>query len=164
LLRKGDELDRLAETNLLSQQELDFKQSIKERLAQLLREEEIKWFQRAKTKELLKGDDNRKYFQMVANGKRRKTRIYRLEQEGGVIEGEENLKKYIIEYYKGLFGRNEKSSLSLDESQIDDLAQVTGEDNAILTKNLSEQKVREAIFQMKYNKAPGPDGFQAEFY
>ena len=27
-----------------------------------------------------------------------------------------------------------------------------------------EKEVREAIFQMKYNKAPGPDGFPAEFY
>jgi len=53
----------------------------------LLREEEIKWFQRAKTKDLLEGDNNTKYFHMVANGKRRKTRIFQLEQEGGVIEG-----------------------------------------------------------------------------
>jgi hypothetical protein len=64
-------------------------------LAQLLREEEIKWFQRAKAKELLEGNSNTKYFQLVANGKRRKTRIYRLEQDEGVIEGEERLKQYI---------------------------------------------------------------------
>jgi hypothetical protein len=31
-----------------------------------------------------------------------------LGQEEGVIEGEENLKKYITDYYKGLFGRTEK--------------------------------------------------------
>jgi hypothetical protein len=49
---------------------------LKDRLAQLLREEEIKWFQRAKTKKLLQGDSNTKYFQMVANVKRRKSRIY----------------------------------------------------------------------------------------
>jgi hypothetical protein len=28
----------------------------------------------------------------------------------------------------------------------------------------SEKEVREAIFQMKHNKAPGSDGFPAEFY
>ena len=28
----------------------------------------------------------------------------------------------------------------------------------------TEKEVREAIFQMKYNKAPGPDGFPAKFY
>jgi hypothetical protein len=27
-----------------------------------------------------------------------------------------------------------------------------------------EKEVREAIFQMKHNKAPGLDGFPAEFY
>lgn len=49
LLRKADELDKKAETALLSQHEPDLKQCIEDRLAQLLREDEIKWFQRAKT-------------------------------------------------------------------------------------------------------------------
>jgi len=83
LIRRADLLDKEAESRLLNQQELDLKQCIKDRLALLLREEEIKWLQRAKTKELLEGDNNTKYFQLVANGKRRKTRILRLEQEEG---------------------------------------------------------------------------------
>ena len=58
LLRKADELDKKAEVQLLSQHEIDLKQSIKERLAHFLRQEEIKWFQRAKTTEILQGDDN----------------------------------------------------------------------------------------------------------
>jgi hypothetical protein len=87
LLRKVDELDNKAETQLLSQHEWDLKQCVKDRLAQLLREEELKWFQRAKTTNILKGDNNTRYFQMVANGKRRKTRILRLEQEEGIVEG-----------------------------------------------------------------------------
>lgn len=60
LLRLADKLDKKAETQLLSQQELDLKQNAKERIAQLLREEEIRWFQRAKTKDLLEGDNNTK--------------------------------------------------------------------------------------------------------
>jgi hypothetical protein len=79
-------------------------QSIHERLNQLLQEEELKWFQRAKTTNILEGDNNTKYFQMIANGKRRKTRIFRLEQEKGVMEGEKILKDYITKYYKDLFG------------------------------------------------------------
>ncbi|PUZ59464.1 hypothetical protein GQ55_4G043800 [Panicum hallii var. hallii] len=70
-------------SELLSQQKINLKQCVKDRLAQLLREEEIKWFQRAKTKELLQGDNNTRYFQLVANGKRRKMRIFWLEQEEG---------------------------------------------------------------------------------
>jgi hypothetical protein len=91
LFRKADELDKKAETHLLSQQEIDLKQCVKDRLAQLLREEEIGWFQRAKTLELLEGDSNTKYFQARANGKHRKTRIFRLEQDHGVVEGAEAL-------------------------------------------------------------------------
>ena len=58
LLRKSEELDLKAESWLLSQAELDLKQRVKDRLAHLLREEEIKWFQRAKTRKLLQGDSN----------------------------------------------------------------------------------------------------------
>jgi hypothetical protein len=115
------ELDIKAEAQILSQKELDLKQSVKERITQLLREEEIKWFQRAKTKDLLEGDNNTKYFHMVANGKRRKTRIFQLEQEGEVIEGKENLKFFITKYYKDLFGSSQRNSFSLDESQTNDI-------------------------------------------
>jgi hypothetical protein len=49
---------------------------------------------------LLSGDCNTKYFHLATNGKHRKTRIFRLEQDEGVIEGDENLKKFITNYYK----------------------------------------------------------------
>jgi 23S rRNA maturation mini-RNase III len=70
LLRRAEELDMKAESQLLSQREWDLKQSIHERVTQLLREEEIKWFQRAKTTKILKRDNNTNYFHMVANGNR----------------------------------------------------------------------------------------------
>ena len=130
----------------------------------MLREEEIKWFQRAKTRDFLQEDSNTKYFKMVANGKRRKTRIFRLEQEEGVIEGEENLRKYIKNYYKSLFGDTEVDKLFLDESVKEDITHVAKEENRLLIEEFTEKEVRDAIFQMKHNKAPGPDGFPAEFY
>jgi hypothetical protein len=58
LLRKAEELDKKAKSQLLSQCDWDLKQSIHERLNQLLREEELKWFQRAKTTNILEGDNN----------------------------------------------------------------------------------------------------------
>jgi mannosylglycoprotein endo-beta-mannosidase len=143
---------------------VDLKQNVHERLTQLLREEELKWFQRAKTTKILKGDSNTRYFHMVANGKRRKTRIFRLEQEDGIVEGEEQLKCYITNYYKKLFGCSDRGRLSFDESAVEDIPQFTGEESDELVKMFSEKEVRDAIFQMKHNKAPGPDGFPAEFY
>jgi hypothetical protein len=50
------------------------------------------------------------------------------------------------------------------EDRIDDIPQVSAAENEILIKDYSFAEVHEAISQMKHNKAPGPDGFPAEFY
>ena len=104
MLDKLDELVKKAETMLLTSQEVNLKHVLNERLAELLREEELKWYQRAKTRDLLEGDANTKYFQLVASGKYRKIRIFQLGQEEGVISGDTELKKYITKYYNNLFG------------------------------------------------------------
>jgi len=41
---------------------------------------------------------------------------------------------------------------------------VTQEENDVLVAEFTEAEVREAVFQMEHNKAPGPNGFPAEFY
>jgi hypothetical protein len=78
LLDKLDSLDKKAETTVLTPQEVDLKQSLNNRLSELLREEEIKWYQQSKTKHLLEGDANTKYFHLLVNGRHRETRIYQL--------------------------------------------------------------------------------------
>ena len=45
-----------------------------------------------------------------------------------------------------------------------DIPQVTEEENEILTANFIEKEVCDAVFQMKHNKAPGPDGFPTKLY
>ena len=45
----------------LSDQEINYKHYLKERLVLLLREEEIKWYEGAKVKTLLEGDDNTRF-------------------------------------------------------------------------------------------------------
>jgi hypothetical protein len=164
ILNTLDELDKKAENIPLSPTELDLKHYLNNRLAELLREEEIKWHQRAKVKELLEGDSNTKYFQLVASGKYRKTRIFQLQQGDTIIEGDEALKQHITKYYKDLFGSAENSTIPLDETQKDNIPQVLELENEMLIQSFSEEEVRKTVFQMEHNKAPGPDGFPAEFY
>jgi hypothetical protein len=52
----------------------------------------------------------------------------------------------------------------MEESKIQDIPQVSLEENAFLTSPYSEEELKKAVFQMEHNKAPGPDGFPAEFY
>jgi mannosylglycoprotein endo-beta-mannosidase len=50
------------------------------------------------------------------------------------------------------------------ENVISDIPQLSQEENNILTADFTEEEIFEAISQMERNKAPGPDGFPAEFY
>jgi hypothetical protein len=76
MLDKHDSLDKKSETTVLTPQEVDLKQSLNTHLSELLREEEIKWYQWSKAKHLLEGDANTKYFHWLANGRHRKKIIY----------------------------------------------------------------------------------------
>ena len=78
--------------------------------------------------------------------------------------GHENLKAYISNYYKQLFGHPEASTVALDESGFGDIPQLQVDENGILSTPFTEKEVFDAISKMKPNKAPGPDGFPAEFY
>jgi hypothetical protein len=70
----------------------------------------------------------------VASGKYRKTRNFQLQHEDKVIEGDRTLKEYITSYYKDLFGPPKPISFSLDESRVDDIEQVSQEENDLLTR------------------------------
>jgi mannosylglycoprotein endo-beta-mannosidase len=148
-----DELEALAKVRPLTSIELDLKIQSNTQIASLLREEELKWYQRSKAQFILEGDSNTRYFHGIANGRHRKKRIQSLVQEEGIIEGHEQLKSDITNYYKNLFGPPIESSFTLDESQIDDIPQVSQEENAILTAPYLEEEVNKAVFQMEHNKA-----------
>ena len=78
--------------------------------------------------------------------------------------GDDNLKIYITEYYKRLFGEPDKNNVSLNENYNHDIPQLSAEENNLLIAEFSIKEVSEAISQMELNKASGPDGFPVEFY
>jgi hypothetical protein len=78
-----------------------------------------------------------------------------------VTEGQENLKTYIIDFYKKLFGRSQVSNITLDPTGVE---QISEADKVFLSSPFNLEEVKEAVFGMEPNKAVGPDGFNAEFY
>ena len=51
--------------------------------------------------------------------------------------GQENLKVFITEYYKRLFGAPENNSVAMIENRIEDIPQLSVEENNLLTANFS---------------------------
>jgi hypothetical protein len=95
-----------------------------------------------------------KYFQLLSNGKNRKRRIFQLQDDDKIIEGDEALKKYITSYYKGLFGSPVENNFRLDGPIKDGFPQVTDRENEILIKPFTEDEEKSDIFQMENNKSP----------
>jgi hypothetical protein len=138
--------------------------STNDAVAKLRRDEESKWAQRAKVKHIQEGGDNTKYFHLIANGKHRRKKIFQLKQEEGTIIGQDNLKTYISEYYRNLFGPPPPSTCVMNESITHDVKTISNEENAILTAEFTENEIHDAIMQMELNKSPDPGGFRAEFF
>ncbi|KAL6640723.1 hypothetical protein ACP70R_021846 [Stipagrostis hirtigluma subsp. patula] len=88
------------------------------------------------------------------DGRHSKTQIFQLEQEECITVGNDNLKTYISEFYKKLFGPREGNEFSLDEDLREDIPQVTNVENEFLTKPFTEREIKETVFQMEHNKTP----------
>ncbi|KAK4275802.1 hypothetical protein QN277_018824 [Acacia crassicarpa] len=77
---------------------------IQRELDVLLRREEIKWFQKARTEWITKGDRNCRYYHLKATMRKRRNSILMLKNDGGEwIEDEMALKSLVTEYFQKLY-------------------------------------------------------------
>ncbi|CAN0925181.1 Transposon TX1 uncharacterized 149 kDa protein [Linum grandiflorum] len=131
-------------------------------LLKVLQREETYWQQRAKHFWRKDGERNTRYFHRVANGRRKRKRIYRLRDElGGWAEQPNEMAAVASTYFRSLF-----------QTQATDIRpimravnrKVLDEDNRKLLAPFSNEEIRRALFDMHPDKAPGPDGFNPGFY
>ncbi|XP_074352491.1 uncharacterized protein LOC141691620 [Apium graveolens] len=76
----------------------------RDRLNELLLNEEVYWKQRAKSFWLAEGDDNTKFFHATASARRKTNRITHLDTEDGQrVENQEDMCKIVHEYFTRIF-------------------------------------------------------------
>jgi hypothetical protein len=69
-----------------------------------------------------------------------------------------------VDYYKALFGFEEKISIDLSEDFWLEGEKVTSEQNLFLETEFTESEVKDAVFGSYAEGAPRPDGFSFLFY
>ena len=85
------------------------------------------------------GDNNTRFFHLLANG-RRKNLILSLETDHGEITSQDEIRGHIYDFYKKkLFGSDSKEGLSLDESFWDNQDRFSEETKAILIQPFSKK-------------------------
>lgn len=126
--------------------------------------EEIFWLQQSHERWLLKGDLNTDYYHKIANGRKRKNTIHSLKIGDTLIEGNDDLIAHATEFYKELFGPAPSNMFHLDPDTWSEEERLSEADNLILCREFTETEVKEALFDMATNRAPGPDNIPTEFY
>ncbi|KAG7543424.1 Reverse transcriptase zinc-binding domain [Arabidopsis thaliana x Arabidopsis arenosa] len=84
------------------------------------------------------------------------------DHDGSWIDSEEGIERVAVEYFNNLFTANahdEEFQILRDVPEI-----VTNDMNSSLTREVSLEEVKKAVFEMNPTKAPGPDGMTAFFY
>jgi hypothetical protein len=88
----------------------------------------------------------------------------KLEGSDGPVEDTKVMLALAVDYYKSLFGFDEKLDISLADDFWNETEKITDAQNRMLDERFTEQEVKDAIFGSYAEGAPGPDGFPFLFY
>lgn len=157
-------LEELEEIQNLTAEQLARRGQLQSGLATLLEEKEEYWHKRSNETWLLKGDNNTEFFRKIANGRRRKNKIFSLRNGDQVIQGTADLVDHATSYYKTLLGPAVGFQCRLRPDVWGEHEKLSGEDVRKLSEPFSEDEIKKVVFGMRKNKAAGCDGFPTEFY
>ncbi|KAL6227690.1 hypothetical protein ACLB2K_001647 [Fragaria x ananassa] len=135
-------------------------------LNNLLKDEELFWAQRAKANWLSLGDRNTKFFQTQVNLRKKQNSITGIKDENGNWLEEANIYiPFIVNDFKKRFSSDsEPSSLELERFLGTISPCIDAIDNELLTAQVNDEEILEAVKSIGHLKAPGPDGLHAIFY
>ena len=136
---------------------------LKWKLCEAYREEELFWKQKSRAIWLREGDRNTKFFHAKTKQRRARNRITKLmDSFENWVETEEGIEGLATTYFDSLFTASVPSDREEAFRYI--TASITHEMNDSLTRGPSEDEIREAVFAINPDKAPGPDGMMSLFY
>ena len=119
--------------------------------------------QRSRLLWLTLGDKNTTFFHASTKGRRARNRISVIENaEGLPVFEDDQIAETIGAYFSNIFTSSETSAVELVNKAITPcITQATNEE---LTKIPSPAEIRDALFAIHPDKAPGPDGFSSSFF
>lgn len=127
-------------------------------------EEKIR-FQKARIEWLKLGDANTKFFHAYVKYRQSTNAIHRMERsDGSICLGQTMIKQEVRGFYKQLMGTASKELDMVDKIVMERGPKLNFQQQQSLIAECTAMEVKEALFSMNSNKAPGIDGFNVYFF
>ncbi|KAL4323711.1 hypothetical protein GQ457_11G030340 [Hibiscus cannabinus] len=154
LLARIRGLERVNE-NLVVPYLSDLEAKLKDYLSETLRQEEMLWFQRARTEWIRDGDRNTKYYHRITKTRHRKKMCTMLKLDNGHWCSDQSLiRQEVVKFFKEVFLSS--SVRAWDGNGL--FSPLSEVDVANLMAAVKDDEVREAVFSMSPLKSLGFDG------
>ncbi|CAN0924498.1 hypothetical protein LINGRAHAP2_LOCUS34221 [Linum grandiflorum] len=133
------------------------------RLEGLERIEEGILRQKARVPWIQLGDRNTKFFSNYVRARQSRNTIRQLADENEMmVDGTETMAALAVFFYKSLLGTSSYAGTCNLDGLVD--MTVTEDQQQMLDADVSRDEIQAALFSMKGDKAPGPDGYTADFF
>lgn len=134
----------------------------REEFLKLLERQEIYWKQRSKQFWLREGDQNTRFFNNFASGRRRNNQVVRLKNSDGEwVDSMQGIQEIITGYFCDLFKSSEVAGFLSENERVN---RVSDAHNTQILAPILNDEVKAAVFSMHAEKASGFDGLNPCFY
>ncbi|KAH9732412.1 putative reverse transcriptase/RNA-dependent DNA polymerase [Citrus sinensis] len=165
--KQNELIDRLKMTKQEPLQAIDGEEirKLEDQISNMLVDEEVYWKQRSRADWLKEGDKNTKFFHSKASARRRKNKIWGVEDDqGNWVDDPEGIEGEFCGFFQQLFTSSNPSQTQISEALKGLLPKVSQEMNTHLEEPFTPEDITRALSEMCPTKAPGPDGLPAAFF
>ena len=155
----------LMEESTITEELLNQEFDLQKALHSALRREEQYWRMKARCLWLQEGDKNTSFFHKQAEARKNQNNIREINYQDQVISNFEEIKAAAHSFFKDLFTEDMAAPPLMDRYPLSEVPMlINEEENHRLKAPITIEEIREAIYGMNPDKAPGPDGFTARFF
>ncbi|KAJ4917807.1 Endonuclease/exonuclease/phosphatase protein [Raphanus sativus] len=136
---------------------------VSKKLQDAYKDEEEYWHQKSRNMWYSSGDLNTNFYHALTRQRRIRNRIVGLYDETGTwITDADGVEKVAVDYFGNLFTTTDPSNF---DNFLDEVTPaISSQMNQRLLRVATEEEVKQALFMMHPEKAPGPDGMTALFF
>ncbi|GJV74424.1 RNA-directed DNA polymerase, eukaryota, reverse transcriptase zinc-binding domain protein [Tanacetum coccineum] len=142
---------------------VDIVKEVLEEYYEVIKDEESLLFQKAKVQWMSKGDRNTTYFHKVLKGRVHRSRVKSISGEDGVRYEGDNVARQFVRHFEDFLGKKD-IVLPLDSFKNISKNKIPNHIRDSLIFEVTEKEIKDYLYGIDDNKAPGPDGFTAKFF